>query len=492
MLSNTDLTSSVLLETIIDNTGLQILVLDHNFQVVSLNPSLHWVLFESFKIKLKKGDYLFELPELKNNARARIWKDCCIKSLEGHNQKIEEYVILKGSKLFWEIHFTLIVVDGVKLVAIFARNITSRKQIEYEILKKEANLRAIIDSLNKSVLLIDDNFKLIDFNILAAQSFQVSYNTKLEVGGLFFDFLPKQMIKEWKLRLSQVLFSSPTTCMYVDNHLVCNQTIICETIITPVLEKEKIIGVTICTEDITQRKVAEQQLNEHLNELKIINNELDQFVYSASHDLRAPLLSLKGLINIMRLSPDNLLHFLDRMENSVDRLDSYVANIIHYSMTNRLEPVYETILFEHLISETFNQLQYHHNFKKVNFIKKIEKLSAHPFFSDFNRLQIIFKNLFANSFTFIDNEKPINWLKLNVKITQTKARIEVSDNGIGIEDEYLNKIYLMFFRASEYSTGSGLGLYIVKNAVEKLDGTIQCQTKFKKGTKFVISIPNRN
>jgi signal transduction histidine kinase len=114
------------------------------------------------------------------------------------------------------------------------------------------------------------------------------------------------------------------------------------------------------------------------------------------------------------------------------------------------------------------------------------------FYSDPKRISIFLNNLLSNSIkyqTYSGDRKP----RIDVRITtkEDKAIIIVEDNGIGIQEEYVSKIFNMFFRASEKSFGSGLGLYIVKQSVEKLGGSIQVESKLNRGTKFTVVLPNR-
>jgi signal transduction histidine kinase len=102
---------------------------------------------------------------------------------------------------------------------------------------------------------------------------------------------------------------------------------------------------------------------------------------------------------------------------------------------------------------------------------------------------MVFNNIISNAVHYRDARKNDSYISINIHVDATKATLRFSDNGIGIHEEYIDKIFKMFFRANADSKGSGLGLYIVKGVLEKLNGTINVQSKLGEGTTFVIEIP---
>jgi signal transduction histidine kinase len=113
-----------------------------------------------------------------------------------------------------------------------------------------------------------------------------------------------------------------------------------------------------------------------------------------------------------------------------------------------------------------------------------------PIYSDIYRLSIIFQNLISNSIKYQDVEKMESFISVEADITENEIQIRFSDNGMGIREEYLPKMFSMFFRATERSEGAGLGLYIVKESVSKLGGEISLESTFNEGCTFNIRLPN--
>ncbi|MBT1700210.1 PAS domain S-box protein [Fulvivirgaceae bacterium PWU4] len=242
--------------------------------------------------------------------------------------------------------------------------------------------------------------------------------------------------------------------------------------------------------DITERKATQHALLERNEELVKINAELDRFVYSASHDLRAPIASLLGLIEVARLekSLDNIENLLNMQKTSLLRLDRFIRDIVDHSRNMRLSVEPEAVNFEHIVHATFEQLQFMDN---VNRLRKVINIKqAVKFYTSPTRLDIIFNNLISNAIKYADLRKEDPFLEITVSLNQAGAEIRVRDNGEGIPAESLPKIFDMFFRASGRGSGSGLGLYIVKEAIQKIGGNVQVRSEYGQGTEFVVEIPN--
>lgn len=242
--------------------------------------------------------------------------------------------------------------------------------------------------------------------------------------------------------------------------------------------------------DITDRKEFENQLVQKTNELQKLNDELDRFVYSASHDLRAPLASLLGLIKLARVEKDSdkLLALLDMQEKSLHRMDGFIRDIIDYSHNSRMQVVHEPIDFEQIIAESYEQLHFYENMHKIQKDTLID-LANTQVVMDRKRLQIIFNNLLSNAIKYSDPDKQQCCIFISVKKIDSNIVIEVKDNGIGIPPVAHDKIFTMFFRATSHSKGSGIGLYIVKEVVTKLHGTISFSSEILKGTTFKVILP---
>ena len=236
----------------------------------------------------------------------------------------------------------------------------------------------------------------------------------------------------------------------------------------------------------------QKELNAKNKELVHINKELDRFVYSVSHDLSAPLKSIQGLVNISKLetSNNNKDEYLSKIGQSVSKLDFFIREILDYSRNKRLDIVEETINLKSLCEEIIDNLKYIDNFPKVQF--EISGLADKLIFTDRLRLKIILNNLFSNAIKFqkrLGTEIPL--VKVSYIVTLNSMKLFVHDNGEGIKIELKDKIFEMFYRGTDYATGSGLGLYIAREAVEKIGGKISVESEYGIGSTFIIEIPLR-
>jgi signal transduction histidine kinase len=232
------------------------------------------------------------------------------------------------------------------------------------------------------------------------------------------------------------------------------------------------------------------QLVERNDQLKKTNAELDRFVYSTSHDLRAPLTSLMGLINITSNTndPTELKRYLGMMKERVHSLDKFIKDITDYSRNNRLEIVHEKVKLVSLAEEVWESLKFAPEAERISFEVTIPESIVIE--SDKNRLKVIISNLVSNAIRYHDTRKETQYIRLHAEVRDKFFYLKVEDNGQGIATEYHSKIFDMFFRANEQSKGSGLGLYIVKEALMKLSGTIHLESAPGIGSTFTVTLPN--
>lgn len=241
-------------------------------------------------------------------------------------------------------------------------------------------------------------------------------------------------------------------------------------------------------EKLVEQRTAElQRANE---ELKTRNSELDRFVYSASHDLSAPLKSLLGLINIARMENPPAAHigYLKMMEMSVKRMENFIKDVINYSRNARVAVSYQRIDLKKLIDTIISDHQYSANFSSIDFRVDVQVTSE--LVSDEMRLKIILNNLVSNAIKFQvtrDGRQP--YIEIHVSEQPTHFVLKVSDNGQGIPPQMVDKVFDMFFRATDSVQGSGLGLYILKESVHKLEGKVEVSSVLGEGTIFTVVLP---
>jgi len=222
-------------------------------------------------------------------------------------------------------------------------------------------------------------------------------------------------------------------------------------------------------------------------ELIKTNQELDRFVYSASHDLRAPLTSMAGLIHLAQRDITEASNYLLMMHERVVVMDNYIKEIVEYSRNARLGVLLTEVPLKQLVHESVNTLKYATDTKKVHIEIHIDDNLKVK--TDESRLRVILNNLIGNAFKYQDFTKPQPFLKIHTSKKENTLLLQIEDNGIGIRKEHQERIFDMFYRANDLSAGSGLGLYIAKETAEKLESTITFESEYGKGSVFTITLP---
>jgi signal transduction histidine kinase len=180
--------------------------------------------------------------------------------------------------------------------------------------------------------------------------------------------------------------------------------------------------------------------------------------------------------------------YLKLVEKSVNKLDTFISDLTNFSRNGRLEINITRIDFKSILRECLENLKYMENADRIKTIINIKE--NFDYFSDSTRISIIFQNIISNSIKYQNLRVENSFVKIDITTEKDHAEIKISDNGKGIKEEYLDKIFNMFFRASQESYGSGLGLYITKQVVEKLGGNIEVNSSLGFGTEFSISLPD--
>jgi len=237
--------------------------------------------------------------------------------------------------------------------------------------------------------------------------------------------------------------------------------------------------------------VQKDEMGKVVKELSDRNFELDQFVYKISHDIRSPLTSVLGLVNLMKMETEHkrLMDSVAHIEKSVLKLDKFVKSMLDFARISRVSVQPEEVLFFILLDDCMTNFKYLENFENLAIDIDIQE-NGNKFYADALRMSSIFQNIISNAIKYRNPRIFNSFLSIKIDVTPTVANIIFSDNGIGIKEEYLDKVFGMFVRATERSDGSGLGLYIVKQSVERIGGAIDIQSKHGEGTKITLQIPN--
>lgn len=237
-----------------------------------------------------------------------------------------------------------------------------------------------------------------------------------------------------------------------------------------------------------QMKSINQQLSHKNRELNKINNDLDNFVYTASHDLRSPVVNMEGLVLALKRllsqsstkSPDKLISM---MEISINKLNRTIQDLTEITKAQRgLEEPAEQVSVEHVLADLKPELQASLQEARPVFE---EELQVTSFTYVPRNLRSILYNLLTNALKYRSPDRPLRIL-IKTYVERGFVVLSVEDNGLGIREEHLPKLFTMFKRLHTHVEGTGIGLYIIKRIVENNGGTIEVVSEHNKGTLFKV------
>jgi len=218
------------------------------------------------------------------------------------------------------------------------------------------------------------------------------------------------------------------------------------------------------------------------------NTELDSFFYRVSHDLKGPIASLLGLNTLIEMEQFDAaaMKYFAMYKKLSMRIDAIVMDLINITRISSDKIVPTKIDFNTLIEDCINSYAYFDNFDRIEFKVSVEKRIR--FKSEWVIVNTILQNLIENAIKYMREDAKRPYIAVRVYKKEDRLCLEVKDNGQGIPEEYQGRIFDMFFRANEKADGSGLGLYILKRAVERLQGQVTMKSTLGKGSVFTVSI----
>jgi signal transduction histidine kinase len=232
------------------------------------------------------------------------------------------------------------------------------------------------------------------------------------------------------------------------------------------------------------------ELTEKERELKRANNELETFIYRANHDLKSPIASILGVVNVAKaeIAETKSLEYFDIIGNIAAKQSKMLENLTNVMAIRNRTMVITSFSFVGLVKEVaqvFQKLPLH---KGVTV--EITADSTFEITSDRDLWREILHHLVENALIHNVHNSLDKWV--GIKLTIVNAgffEIEVADNGIGMAEAVTNNVFDMFFRGNSTSMGTGLGLYLVKNALSRLGATLSVSSSVGKGSVFKIVAP---
>jgi len=338
-------------------------------------------------------------------------------------------------------------------------------------------LAELFDNSKNMVLVTDEHFNIRYISSNVETIFGVKPYSIL--GKNAFEFAPADKREVWQNCIQQSLHSNSSE---ISLKTASGGVLHFEVTFSNHVNYKEIQGVVIFLHDITERKQAHKELIK-------ANDHLDHFIFKTVHDLQAPLQSALGLMDLAESSsPSERDHYFKMIKSSLQGLDAFIIELNSFFKNDKMAIQNEKVDLEAVFGQELSILQ---NLPQARGIKIDFNFDAEvPLHTDLIRLKTILTNILSNSIKYSDRQKEQRFIKVTAIVSENTCDITIEDNGLGIEAQYLDKIFDMYFRAHNNLKGTGLGLYIVKDTIDRLRGTIEVESEPGKGTAFHISIPN--
>lgn len=234
---------------------------------------------------------------------------------------------------------------------------------------------------------------------------------------------------------------------------------------------------------------ARKELKVKNDRLQKLHSEMNQFVYSLSHELRGPLMSISGISKLAKMETlePSILEYFEMIDSATLKLDDFIYKMLDFYKSTKIENKIETIDFNLTFNQQMEEYRKKWNMQDVEFSVQIQQ--DFEFHSDEAKIRVILNNLVGNAYKF-QKESGTKQIKIAITTYQKHAEITVVDNGIGIEEKHQKDVFNLFHRATQRNVGSGLGLYMVKESVEQMNGTVILKSEQGSGTSVQVTLPD--
>ncbi|MTI20157.1 response regulator [Fulvivirga sp. RKSG066] len=358
-----------------------------------------------------------------------------------------------------------------------ARLRRSKHKVEKKLLQTQASYQALAQSIMDVFFAIDNALIITYWNETARREFNLL--PKDVIGKYLYDVFPalknSHVDEQFSLGL-KTKTARYTTFKYSKKYHGIDAVEYFDGSIYPTAD-----GASVILKKITDKKISEESL-------KNLNKELETLIYRLSHEIKGPMSSLLGLINVgrMEFQDHKINEYLDKQESSVNLLNNTLKALMNLSELKRETVRSEEIQVKSIVDSILRKMKYVPGYEDVQIIVDIDP--SHKVISDTKQVQTILQNLIDNAIKFRKGRKPS--LYIETIRHSSCLYLSVADNGEGIPADQQDKIYDMFYRANVNSKGPGLGLYMVKSSVEKIQGSVSMKSVEGKGCRFDIIIPD--
>lgn len=486
--NNLRINKSTFLDSMLENSRLAcILILDKEGIVCELSHGVEEQLgYSPDDLSGKHFSILFSEDDLKLK---KPWEE--LKKAEEKGFAIDNnYIVHKDGSLIWCQGESIIVDDGGKIYFVkYLYDINKQKQLEESLQHSKKFSESVLETIDNPLIVLDSNLEIL----MANNSFHKIFNPSqedIEKKSFFEIEYFTSNIDKFRELLEKILPESSLIKGYEIEFILPNGQKFFHLNAQQITEEgKKIQQILIAFQDVTDEKKMKENLNNKNEELNKVNKDLDTFVYTASHDLKAPINNIEGLVSVIENSAGSPTETYEAIQLMKESIDKFKSNINDLSTISRIEKDGNGTAAAVELEELFEEV-------KFNLKEEIKKTDA-IILSDFSQtptlkfsrknLRSIFHNLLSNAIKFKSpNRKP----EISVKTEKTNNYIllKVKDNGIGIKEEDKGKVLALYQRLNPDIEGSGVGMNIVKKIIDNNGGKIEIDSEVGKGSIFKIYI----
>jgi PAS domain S-box-containing protein len=429
-------------------------------------------------------------------------------AIETGKYEEEGWRIRKNGSLFWaSVVITALFNEQNKLIGFskVTRDLTERKENEEVLRQSEERYRSLVEQVTDyGIFLMDEKGRIVSWNEGARRI--AGYEASEIIGKYFSIFYPEEDIlngkpaHELKVARTEGKYEEEGWRVRKDGSLFW-----ASVVITAVYNSEgALIGYSKVNRDLTERKASEKALRDSYEryrqltaelrktnaELSYANQELEQFTSIVSHDLQEPVRTIKSFLQLIDLKIDkkqynDLKVYIDKSINAASRMRELIQNLLQYSQLGKGEMVIEDIKVDDMLQQVLQNVKA--ATEQTGAIIEIEN-EVDIIQGNQSQLVQLLQNLVSNALKFIDEQQP--YIKIKCVEEHEHIKFSVSDNGIGIARDDINKIFEIFRRLNtkkEYP-GTGIGLAICKKIVDRHHGRIWPESQEGKGTTFYFTL----
>lgn len=455
--------------------GKEFVVIDYNKAGKNENPPLK-------EIRHKKIELVF--PNANEYGLPEILRKVYLTNLP-HHHPISLY---NGKNLVgWTKNYIYRLSSG-EIVTVH-EDITPQKKAELSLKESEKKYRELIENLNEGILVFDDKGTITLAN--PALCHILGYNTEELIGKNLFQFIPEDYFETYEQQLKSEN-TRPKESQKLIFYNKNKEKVITSVSASPIFNnmgnyKGSITAVTNITETIRNQKEKEKLFKQ----LELKNQELEKFTYTVSHDLKSPLISVKGFLGFLKEDiangeNENIDDDIYRINKAVEKMHALLDDLLKLSRIGRIVNQSAKIDCNLLIQETLEILEI--QLKEIN--AKVDLQPDLPVLSgDSQRIAEIFQNLITNAIKFRSPSRDLE-LKIQAEQKENMAFFSIQDNGIGLDKKYHNKIFNLFEKLNNAAEGTGIGLTVVQKIINAYNGKIWIESEgLDRGTKFIFTLP---